>query len=237
VAGPPARVQAQPVDPLLGRLDQVEAQVVADRVRVATDLADRLRTPVEQVAVLLDEEPGAVRAPGLLVGGERQHDVARGHHPVAAPPAHDRQHHRVEVLHVDGAPAPQVAVAQLAGERVHRPLRRVGRHHVEVPVHQQRLAGRVGSGDPGDHIRAARGRLQDRRLDAHLGQSGRDVLGGHPLPGAGGRVTGVGGVDAQQVAAQLDDFPLAAREAHRVFIPVAGFAAHAVGARAPHHLR
>ena len=36
----------------------------------------------------------------------------------ALPLAHDREHHRVEVLHVDRAAAPEVAVADLAGERV-----------------------------------------------------------------------------------------------------------------------
>ena len=62
----------------------------------------------------------------------------------AGPVADQRQDHRVHVLHVDGAAAPDVAVALLAGERVHAPLGGVGGDDVQVPVHQQRGAAAVG---------------------------------------------------------------------------------------------
>ena len=44
------------------------------------------------------------------------------------------QDHRVHVLHVDGAAAPDAAVALLGGERVDLPVGGVGRHDVEVAV-------------------------------------------------------------------------------------------------------
>ena len=56
--------------------------------------------------------------------------------------AHDREHHRVHVLHVDRA-RPQTSRRHLAGERVKGPVRGVGRHDVQVAVHQQR--GPLGS--------------------------------------------------------------------------------------------
>ena len=68
--GRPFALQAQPVDALLGRLDQVQPQVVADRVREAADLADRLGAALEQLRMVVDEEVRAVDAARLLVGGE-----------------------------------------------------------------------------------------------------------------------------------------------------------------------
>src|SRR3712207_6874768 len=53
--------------------------------------------------------------------------------------------HRVEALHVDRAAAPQVPVPDLTAERVDRPLGRVGRHDVEVAVHEDRKSTRLNS--------------------------------------------------------------------------------------------
>ena len=139
--GLPPAVQPHPGQALLGGLDEVEAQVVADGDAEAADLADRLGAALEQVGVLVDQPAGAELAAGLLVGDEGQHDVARRLDAGAGPVADQRQHHRVHVLHVDRAAAPDVAVALLAGERVHAPLGRIGGDDVEVAVHQQRAAG------------------------------------------------------------------------------------------------
>ena len=81
---------------------------------------------------------GALVAAGLLVGGEAQHHrpLRLGARPRPGP--HDREQHRVEVLHVDRAAAPEVAVLDLAGERVDRPVVRRGGYDVEVAVEQQR---------------------------------------------------------------------------------------------------
>ena len=80
--------------------------------------------------------------PGLLVGGEREHDVAGGLAALAQPLADDGQHHRVHVLHVDRAAAPDAAVGDLAGERVVPPVGGVGGHDVEVAVDEQGGPGR-----------------------------------------------------------------------------------------------
>ena len=60
---------------------------------------------------------------------------------------------------------------------------------------------------PRDHAGALGVRLQDRGLQADLGELGRGVLGGLALPRAG-VVARVGGVDPDQVAADADDLVL-----------------------------
>ena len=109
------------------------------------------------------------------------------------------------VLHVDRAAAPDVAVLDRAGERVHAPVRRLGGHHVEVAVQQQRAAGRVGAREPGEHVAPARrARLDVFGLVPDLFQ-----LLGHPagalglaLGGLG--LAGVGGVEPDQLADEVD---------------------------------
>ena len=126
-----------------------------------------------------------------------------GLRPVRAHSRTSASDHRVHVLHVDGAAAPDVAVPDLAGERVDRPLAGVGRHDVEVAVDQQRRPAAVGALDAGDRRCAARRGLDDLRLDADLVE-----LGGHPF---GGRPLGmgrVGGVDADEVDEQIGDLVL-----------------------------
>src|SRR6266498_5420361 len=77
-------------------------------------LADRLRAAVEELWMVVDHEVPAVTAAGLLVGEERQHQVARRHSALPAHLPHEREDHRVEVLHVDGAATPEVSVLDLA---------------------------------------------------------------------------------------------------------------------------
>ena len=116
-----------------------------------------------------------------------------------------RQQHRVEVLHVDRAAAPQVAVADLAGERVDLPVLRGRRYDVEVAVQQQ--PGR----SPGRRRPSARpptrGPARTRRcvrLDPDLVEQPGDVLRRLPLPRSV-VVAVVRGVDPDQVAADLHD--------------------------------
>ena len=106
------------------------------------------------------------------------------------------------------APRPQMQPsASLGRERVVAPVRRVGRDDVQVAVDQQGGPAPVLALDSGDHAGALGVRLQDRRLQAHLGQLRGDVLGGLALTGA--RVVArVGGVDPDQVAADADDLVL-----------------------------
>ena len=137
----PAGPQPHPAQALLGGLDQVHPLVV-DRQREAPDLTDGLGAAVEQVGPVLDEPLRAQGAARLLVREEREDQVPRRHHAVAAELPGDRDHHRVHVLHVDRAAAPHVAVLHRPGERVHRPLRRLGGHHVQMTVDEQRAAVR-----------------------------------------------------------------------------------------------
>ena len=210
--GPAAGGQPHPGQALLGGLHEVEAQVVADGDAEAADLADRLGAVLEQVGVLVDEPAGAELAAGLLVGDVGQHDVARRLHAGAGPVAHQRQDHGVHVLHVDRAPAPDVAVALLAGERVDAPLGRVGGDDVQVPVHQQGGPAAVGALDAGDQAGPARLGLADLGLDADVGELAGDPLGGGPLPRAGRGVAGVRRVDPDQVGQQLGDLGLGGGE-------------------------
>lgn len=80
-----------------------------------------------------------MEATGLLIGGVAENDGTVGDGSGPGPGPDDREHHRVEVLHVDSAAAPHVAVPNLAAERVDPPVRRLRGHHVEMPVDQQRV--------------------------------------------------------------------------------------------------
>ena len=71
----------------------------------------------------------------------KQSTIGRVGHPAGAGPGpHDGEQHRVEVLHVDRAAAPEVAVLDLAGERVDLPVLGRRRDDVEVAVQQQPAA-------------------------------------------------------------------------------------------------
>ena len=160
--------------------------------------------------MLVDEPARAVDAAGLLVGEERQHDVAGWLAAGAHAFADDGERHGVHVFHVDGAAAPDVAVvADLAGERMHGPVGGFCRDDVEVAVDQQGRPAAVLAFDAGDDRCALGLGLQDGRLDPDLGELPGDVFGRAALvtvsPAA------VDGFEAQQIAAQLDDFSLGAR--------------------------
>ena len=81
VPGAAAGGQPHPQHGLLGRLDQVEPALTAvaarHRQREPADLADRLGDAVEQVGPVVDQPVAAVLAAGLLVGEEREHQIAR----------------------------------------------------------------------------------------------------------------------------------------------------------------
>jgi hypothetical protein len=204
--GPTTGDQLHPGHPPLRGLHRIEPQVVAQLDREAADLADRLGAAVEEVGVLLDEEPRALGTAGFLIGHVGDDDVARRLAALASPLADHRQRHRVHVLHVDGAATPEAAVLDLAAERIDAPVVRVGRDDIEVAVNEQRTATLILAGHPGDDARAALVRLVDLRLEPDLGQLLGDVFGGLAL--VAGRVRAV---DPDQVAAQVDDFVLGAR--------------------------
>ena len=90
---------------------RIEPKIIANGEREAADLADRLRDSPRPPR---DARRPASRAPsdaaGLLVGGEDQPDRPPRRHAGTGPSAYDAEHHRVEVLHVDCAAAPDAAV-------------------------------------------------------------------------------------------------------------------------------
>jgi hypothetical protein len=203
VAGGAAGDQAQPEDALLRGLEQVEPAVV-DGHAEAADLAHRVAHPVEGLAVVLHQVAGAVQAAGLLVGGEGEHDVARGSLAAGGHLLDDGQDHGVGALHVDRAPAPQVPVADLRGERVDRPVGADGGHDVEVPVQEQARTAGVGPGPAGDDAGPPGPALGDRGVEPASREDRGHVLGGRPLPRSAA-VPRVGRVEPQQVDAQVDD--------------------------------
>ena len=138
VPGAAAGGQPQPRHPLLGGLDEVEPPA-ADRGAEAADLADGLGAVGELVGVAARPgcwapswPPASSSAVKHSVIGRSGTRAGRGRGP------DDGEQHRVEVLHVDRAAAPQAAVADLARERVDLPVLGGGRDDVQVAVQQQR---------------------------------------------------------------------------------------------------
>ena len=158
VAGPAVRDEAQPVEPLLGGLQQVGA-LAADLDREAADLADRLGRTLEQVRTVVDRPSRPEDAARLLVREHRDDHVPRGTPPLPRHLSDDREDHRVHVLHVDRATAPEQPIALLPAERVDLPVARLGGNHVEVPMEHERVQGRILAGQSHDDVRPAGCRL------------------------------------------------------------------------------
>ena len=136
----------------------------------------------------------AVETAGFLVGGGREQDVARqaGDRIRCRVPAggprlrrqepHDHELHRDEVLHVDRAPAPDLAVGEVRGERVVGPLLGRSGHDVEVGEEEQRLTAGPVAAEPGGHRAAAREGLVDLGRDAGIAERLGDPAGRPQLP-------------------------------------------------------
>jgi hypothetical protein len=167
--------------------------------------------------VLRDHPARAVHPAGLLVGEERQHQVAVGDHAAAGVvPGHGDQDGGV-ALHVHRAAAVQHAVVDLGTERRVGPVRGVGRDHVQVRVRDQRAAVGVRAGQPDHQVAPTRAGLRVLRPVAHLDQAVVQEPGGARLAVADRlRVAGVGAVDADQRPGELDGLVL--QPAHAVQI-------------------
>ena len=92
------------------------------------------------VELVVGQVPGAPRAGGLLVGDGGEHQRAVGPPPACGQAADRHRHRRGEVQHVDRAPAPHLAVDQLAAEGVARPALLADRDDVEVAEQGERRA-------------------------------------------------------------------------------------------------
>jgi hypothetical protein len=185
----------------LGGADRVEADAV-DVERERAGLADRRLDAGEVGGVVLDEPVRAGVALVLLVGDERQHDVAARAAALDVPAVDHGQRHGGHVLHVHGAAAVDEAVADLAAERVEAPLGGVGGHDVEVGLDEDRGQVGVGAVDAREDVGAARGRFEQRGWHAVVVQDRGHVLGGLAFARAVAAAA-VGGVEPDQLRAQL----------------------------------
>ena len=225
MAGPPVGDQVQPGHALLGGLDQVEPQVVADGQREAADLADRLaRSPRRSRGGASTSQCAPRPLPASSSAVKTSRIGRRGRHAGPGPGPDDAEHHGVEVLHVDRAPAPDAAVDDLAGERRHRPVVGVGR--------APRRGGR-GSAAAAASCRprpAPSGRpawsaaARTRRARCSIPTSSSSPATCSAAARSPARVGAVvGGVDPDQVAAEVDDLGVGGVVlGHRVILPSAG---------------
>jgi hypothetical protein len=144
-----------------------------------------------------------VRRTVLLVGDRQEPEVAGRAEAAAGQVGQGDRAGGHLVLHVDRAAAVEVpVVVDDALERRVRPVPGIGRYDVRVADEGQR-GGAVGSGDPGDQVRAVG--LAGDQLARHPGvlEVAAQVLGGPGL--VAGRV---GGVETDQVAGERDDLVL-----------------------------
>ena len=99
-----------------------------------------------------------------------------------------------------GTAPPHTAVGHVAAERRMRPVRRFGRHHIDVAVEQQRRSRSIPA-QPRHTIAALRGRLQHDRFEALRTQHAGDVVHGGQF--IAGRIRRV---DAQQRLQMVNGF-------------------------------
>ena len=109
-----------------------------------------------RVALVLEQVLGAPRAEVLLVGDREVDERAARREARAGEVAERDRHRRGEVEHVDRAAAPDLAVDDLAAERIAPPAVGVHRHDVGVAHQQQRRRGRIAALDARDEVLAAR---------------------------------------------------------------------------------
>src|SRR5690606_3641101 len=121
VAGLTARMQTEAEDALFAdREGEVAAAIEVDHL--ATTLVDD-HVATNRFGMLLAEPAGTLVGPGLLVGGDHEHETATGRPPTFAGESQAGRCFAGDlVLHVERAPAPDVAVHDLATPGVSRPL-------------------------------------------------------------------------------------------------------------------
>jgi len=88
--------------------------------------------------MLFDQEERPLARARFLVGDPGKDHVPREANPTSPQEHEGHRAHRDHVFHVDGAPAPDAAIGLDRPERIVGPPFAIDRHHVEVPVEQQR---------------------------------------------------------------------------------------------------
>jgi len=121
---------------LLGDHDRVEAPA-SQVLHHAAGLADAVLDTSEKFGVLVDEELRALVASRLFVREDRE-TRSPGAPPLRLRLQHGVDHHRHATLHIQRAPAPQVAVDDLSAKRLVRPVLVDGGDNVDVALEQER---------------------------------------------------------------------------------------------------
>ncbi len=168
---------------LLGRLDVVR-DLAAVPLRAAATLVQG-ESGVDQLPVLGEQELDSVAGPGLLVGGERDHDVPLGDEALPAPADQVGGVDRALVLVVRRAAAVEVAVPLLERERrdVGAPVLGQGVDHVDVGHQQDRLGVRIAAAQPGHQVALRREVGRDEDADILGRKAGFEQGVGHRLGG------------------------------------------------------
>jgi hypothetical protein len=153
-------------------------------------------------------------SPMASVGDEGEDEVAGRDDVVALQMPRDGDHHAAHVLHVDRAAAPHVAVLHRTGERVDAPVGGLGGDDVEVAVDQQGAAAGVGAGQAGEYVAAAGRRLDILGFIADLFKLGSHPAGAFGLAFCGLRLAGVGRIEPDERADEVDDLILGGSHSH-----------------------
>ena len=171
----------------------------------AADLADRLGAVLEPVAVLVDEELRALVAAGLLVGGEGQHDRALGH-PTGRARGPGRTLSTIaSKSFMSTAPRPQTQPSWISPENGSTCQSAASAGTTSRwPCTQQRLARSVAA-PAGEQAGAARLGLVDLAARCRPRRAAPRRARRPCAPPARSPSPGVGGVDADEVAAEVDD--------------------------------
>ncbi len=131
VTGDAAGSELEAEDPLLAAADAVAAGAV-ELEHMAPALVEQ-HVAADLVGMLLGQPAGADVPARLLIGDEHELQRAARRAPPVAGERRAGDRLRGDLgLHVERAPAPQVAVFDVAGPRVVLPVRRVGQHRVDV---------------------------------------------------------------------------------------------------------
>ena len=108
---------------------------------------------------MLGQPPRAMGAEGFLVGNRGQDQGATGTEVTPGEPRERDGHRGGDVQHVDGTPAPNLTVDELAAKRVAAPGVRVHRHDIGVAEVAERGCARVAPLDARHERDPARKRL------------------------------------------------------------------------------
>jgi hypothetical protein len=170
VAGLAVDPEAAPAAPLLTDHD---GQAPAGRAVKgdAAGLGDEI-VALHGVGLVLGQPAGAVRAECFLVGDGSQHERPLRPEAAASEAIKCHRHRRRDVQHVDGAPAPHLALHQLPAEGITRPRVRVGRNDIGVPEPAQRRCRRIGALDASHERRPSGDGLVDLEVHARAVELG-----------------------------------------------------------------